>query len=482
VVLDPDMVVKTAADLWNSHQTERVRHDRIYEYLRGRRGIPDVPEGATDEIKEIASLSVKNVLPMVVEAFAQNLGVVGFRSPTSSDNEPVWALWQAQRMDARQSEIYRAALSYGAAYCSSLPDPAGQPVFRPRSPRQMFAAYQDPQLDLWPIYALETWIDGMRNERIGFLLDAELMYPISLGTVRRDDAGRFTIADGQANNLRVTGEPTPHGGIGEHGEPVCPVVRYINARDAEDVLTGEVHPLLKLQRAINAVNFDRLIVSRFGAFPQRYIIGWTSTADQVLRTAMSRVWTFDDETVQPGSLPGAAIEPYNALLEEMLQHVAMVAQIPLAAVTGNVANLAAEALAMAEAPHQRKLVLKRESFGESNEQLLRLGARQAALQAVSESAEVIWRDTEARSFAQVVDGITKLAAEGVPIEEMLDQIPGMTQQKIESITNKIRRANAQATVTALADAARQAAALRAVPQPGQPGQMTPQMTQNAVAG
>lgn len=459
-MLDPDEVVKTAADLWNSHQLERVNDDRIYDYMRGRRGIPDVPEGATDEIKEIASLSVKNVLPMVVEAFTQNLGVVGFRSPSSSDNEPVWALWQAQRMDARQSEIYRAAVTYRAAYCSSLPGDAG-PVFRPRSPRQMFAVYEDPQIDLWPVYALETWIDGVRNERVGYVIDDEAVYPVSLGTARKDDGGRFTLPDGQANNLRVTGDPVPHRGVGDNGEPVCPVVRYINARDAEDMLTGEVEPLLKPQRALNAVNFDRLVVARFGAFPQRWAIGWDGSDADKIRAAMSRLWAFEDEDVKVGAFPAASVEPYNLLLEEMLLHIAMTAQISLSSF-GKMANLSAEAIAMAEAPHQRKLVLKRESFGESNEQLLRLGARQAGLGAVNESAEVVWRDTEARSFAQVVDGITKLAAEGVPIEEMLDQIPGMTQQKIETITNKLRRANAQATVTALADAAAKAR-LQAVP-------------------
>jgi hypothetical protein len=48
----------------------------------------------------------------------------------------------------------------------------------------------------------------------------------------------------------------------------CVIVRwwFVNARDAEDLIVGEIAPLLVLQRAINAVNFDRLLTSRFGAF------------------------------------------------------------------------------------------------------------------------------------------------------------------------------------------------------------------------
>jgi hypothetical protein len=66
-----------------------------------------------------------------------------------------------------------------------------------------------------------------------------------------------------------------------------------------------------------------------------------------------------------------------------------------------------------------------------------------------ESAEVVWRDTEARSFAAVVDGIQKLAASGIPIEELVDMIPGATQQKIQSIKDSLRRSQVNGLVQAL---------------------------------
>ena len=105
-----------------------------------------------------------------------------------------------------------------------------------------------------------------------------------------------------------------------------------------------------------------------------------------------------------------------------------------------------KALAAAEANQQRKLAAKRESFGGSWEQVLRLGAEMAAggdAEAVAENtadagAEVVWRDTEARSFAAVVDGVTKLASAGVPIEQLLTIVPGMTQQQIQGIKEAMR--------------------------------------------
>ena len=53
-------------------------------------------------------------------------------------------------------------------------------------------------------------------------------------------------------------------------------------------------------------------------------------------------------------------------------------------------------------------------------------------------AEVVWRDTEPRSFAAVVDGVCKLAAAGVPIESLLPMIPGMTQQTQLGISEAMR--------------------------------------------
>ena len=105
-------------------------------------------------------------------------------------------------------------------------------------------------------------------------------------------------------------------------------------------------------------------------------------------------------------------------------------------------NISGDALAAAEANQQRKLASKRETIGESWEQVLRLGLSMAGdnldTQDDDVAAEVVWRDTEARSFAGVVDGVTKLAAAGIPIEHLLTLVPGMTQQQIQGIKESLR--------------------------------------------
>lgn len=444
-MLNPDEVVDVVQDLWKRHEDERALHDRAYDYVRARRGVPDVPEGSGDELSDLARMSVKNVLAIIVDAFAQNLAVNGFRSSDKPSDDPVWAWWQARRLDARQSEAHRPALTYGTSFAV-----VGKESCRLRTPRQMFAVYEDPSLDLWPEYALETWIDrsGTRPVRRGLLIDGAMNYPVDLGNLPR------TTTAGTEDRVRRI-RPVVSGDPEEHGAETCPVVRFVNNRDAEDVVVGEVLPFIDQQRAINAVNFDRLVVSRFGAFPQKWAIGWSPDSSEALaRASAARLMAFSDENVKVGDFAQASVQPYNSILEEMVAHVATEAQVPLSSF-GSLINLSAEALAMAEAPHQRKLIAKRESFGESWEQVLQLAASLNGVE-VDESAEVIWRDTEARSFSQVVDGITKLSAEGVPIEELLEDIPGWSKQRIDQVRAAIRRSAGQRLTETLAQAARPA--------------------------
>ena len=451
-MLNPDEVIEVVRDLWKRHEDERVQHDRVYDYVRGKRGIPAVPEGSNDELEDIARMSVKNVLSIVVDAFAQNLSVHGFRSPEEMEDDPAWAWWQAQRLDARQSEAHRPALTYGTSFAVLLGGDAAERFganLRLRTPRQIFAVYEDPSMDLWPTYALEAWVDrsGTKPVRRGMLLDDLHAYPVDLGNLPRIRSER----DDRVRRIQPA-IPDEDGGPVLHGADHCPVVRFVNARDAEDTVVGEVSPLIEQQNAINNVNFDRLVVSRFGAYPQKYAIGWVPSGPaELARASAARLMSFEDEGVKVGDFKQASVEPYNSILEEMVTHVAMDAQIPLYSF-GSIVNLSAEALAMAEAPHQRKLADKRESFGESWEQVLRLAAEINGFE-VSDAAEVIWRETEVRSYAQVVDGITKLATSGVPIENLLEDVPGWTKQRVDEVRAAVRRAAARRLSEQLAQVA-----------------------------
>jgi hypothetical protein len=448
------------SDMWRMHMEERLWLDRIYEYTKGLRGAPEVPEGTGDEVKSLAKLSVKNVLAGVRDTWTRNLSVVGYRRSTAKENDPAWASWQRNRMDARQKEVHKPAVTYGAAYLKVLKGEKGTPVWTPRSPRQLLAVYRDPSLDEWPEYVLETWIDNTdaKPRRRGMVLDDMFIYPFDLGDTPMYDKDQNRS---QPISVHEFDEPYEHGAT-YGGDPVCPVIRFVNDRDADDQIVGEIAPLILDQQAINSVNFDRLIVSRFGAFPQKVITGWSGTRSEVLEASARRVWAFEEPDVNAQSLPAASITGYTELLDSMKADVYEKAGLAPTK-NGKLINLSAEALALASQDQNEKLIDKRESFGESWEQVLRLDAEMDgdAATAFDSAAEVVWRDTEPRSFAQVVDGVAKLASVGVPIESVLSMIPGMTQQQIRGIQASMQSQKTDSLVAELR--ARRAASMGAVP-------------------
>jgi len=448
-MLDSDDLRGLVSDMWMLRQSERAVLDNIYEYMKGDRGFPSLPDAVEQEIVDLARLSLKNVLPLVRDAFAQNLCVVGYRSALAKENHPGWRIWQQNRMDARQVEVYRPAITYGAAYVAVTADDDGVVRWRPRSPRQLSAIYEDPQTDEWPQFAFEMWVDQSfaKPRRRATVYDDEFMYPIDLGEVPASSVwlDPNTIEFARSLGSFDVGDPVPH------GASVCPVVRFVNARDADDVIVGEIEPLLVLQKALNSVNFDSMIVSRFGAFPQKVITGWSGAADEVLRASARRVWAFEDPDVKTTSFAPADLAQYDGKLVEMLEFIATVAQVSPSKLNPKLSHVSADALASAEANEQRKTEQKRDSFGESWEQCFRLSGEISGDSSLAgdESAEVVWRDTEARSFAAVVDGVQKLAATGIPIEELVDMVPGVTQQKIQAIKDGIRRNQVNGLVSAL---------------------------------
>ena len=454
-MLDDDGVRGIVDDMWRLHLAERTYLDRIYGFTAGQLGSPHIPEGAEVEIKDLARLSIKNVLGLVRDSFTQNLCVTGYKSALAKENAPAWDIWQRNRMDARQAEIHRPAVTYGAAYVVVTDGDEGS-VWKTRSPRQILAVYVDPQVDVWPQYAFEQWVDSTdaHPRWKAILYDEEYIYPLDLGSVPALGTSQYetALAASQyqtlmARSLNITdiGEPV------RHGASHCPVVRFVNARDADDLIVGEIEPLIRLQQTLNSVNFDRLIASRFGAHPQKVITGWSGTAAEVLQASARRVWAFEDSDVKVDSFQPASLEQYNSVLEEITHHIAMVAQVSPGSVAGRMVNLSAEALAASEANQQRKLMAKRDSFGESWEQCFRLAAEIEGdtATAADTSSEVMWRDTEARAFGAIVDGVTKLTAAGVPIEELIDLIPGVNQQKAQSIKDALRRSQANQLVAAL---------------------------------
>jgi hypothetical protein len=112
--------------------------------------------------------------------------------------------------------------------------------------------------------------------------------------------------------------------------------------------------------------------------------------------------------------------------------MAAIAQVPAQSLgVEGISNISAETLAALESGKERKSDEISTSFGESWEQVLRLAAQvKGDSQAAQDFAsEVRWKNTTARSLAQVTDAVVKWV-QGLGVNEEIARqwLPGWTDQ------------------------------------------------------
>ncbi|MEU5950336.1 phage portal protein [Micromonospora sp. NPDC047465] len=450
MALSKDEALAKAAELAELQTGERAQLDILRRYWRGRQRLPAVvPSSAPSEVREMARTSRVNVIEIVVESLTQALFVDGLRATDAKSGDdvtvPLWSAWTANRMAKHQSGLYRATVAYGTGYMVMTPgDPV--PVMRPVSPRMLTAQYgDDPD---WPRYALE------KRPAAGDwrLYDDELVWPLT--------------RQGASSGFELGGEPVPH------GSPWTPVVRY---RDAEDLdldddaepevlaggpgglgelrmVTGQVAPLIPLQDQINLTSFSLRAAEWYSAFRQRWIAGWTPpSSDAKMRAAASQMWTFEEhpDDIALGEFSQTELRGYLESRESGMKYAATLSQTPVHELTGQLVNLSAEALAAAEIGRERKADERQTGLGASHLQTMEVVAAMMG-EPLPDDTQVVWRDTSARAFGAVVDGLGKLAQMlGIPPQELWDRVPGATAQDVRRWKTTAAQGDALGNLTAL---------------------------------
>lgn len=464
MALDEAGAIEAAEYLLGVQDKERFELDVLRRYATGKQALPLViPVDAPREVREMARISRINLISIVINSLVESLYVDNLRVTVdaAADGEPaepeqitapIWKTWQANKLDRGQSGLYRAVFQYGYGYMViTAGSPA--PVIRPMSPRRMTALYSD-DAD-WPDLALER-----RGQRGGAyrLYDDEQVYELGYDGERK----RFSLL-----------------AVGQHGSPYCPVVRYRDVEDLDlddepvshlvqsfgtrgdnmtDMVAGQVAGLMTLQDQSDVTTFALKSAEWYSAFRQRWVVGWTpASASDKVKSAGSQLWTFDNDPdeVELGEFSQTILDGYLASRGDTAKFVATLSQTPVHELIGELVNLSAEALAAAEAGRDRKIDERKTGLGESHEQLSQaIGVLQNV--DVPDDLEVVWRDTSARAFGAIVDGLGKLAAQlQIPPEALWERIPGATLQDVRRWKAMRAEGDAMGALTGLLD--RQAA-------------------------
>ena len=440
--------IDAARELLKVREDERVRLDKLADAM-----LPWTDENAAKKVfasskstsaetnREIAKRSQRNFLPLVLDTFSQGMKVDNYLASASKESSPAWVWWQRNKMDARQAGVHRAALHYGASYVITLPSmaPSGTPsapgaFMRGASPRELTALYGEPMEwtpgagpvdDDWPIMAIEVKGNQIRvyDEQQVHFIGAKRAPNVS-GMGWKDpslqSADNFDYIEGRT-----------------HGVGVCPITRFRDRMllDGEEQF-GIIEPILGIQSNIDQNVFEGNTAQYWAAFKQRYVLGWLPANErEAFKQAVSETWFFKDQDVKVGQFAETDLRPFHEAKAGAIRDLAAIAQIPAHALgLDGISNISEATLAALETGKERKSSEIETSFGESWEQVLRTAAYIAGdvESAQDFASEVLWRDQSARSFAQTVDGLGKLATMlGVPPELMWEDIPGWTREKAD---------------------------------------------------
>jgi hypothetical protein len=466
MALTPEQVPETATKILAMRELEQQRLGRIGAYMRGRHDSVYVPHGAKQEYKWLLHRSVVNFLPLVVSVISQNLHVDGYipmnitgegssAAPAEAMADPSnpWALWHANRMQARQHALHRAVAKYGIAYTvvlpGTLPGADGETeastaaaVIRPVSPRRLTALYADDVDDEWPVYAVEERIvrSAKGKVRIVWLYDEQNRYtlagkPDEATLDWPQNAAVLTALDGGWDALSG-GKPV----VEEHGLGVCPVVRYLHDLDLDGEMdvSGEVEPLIPLQDQVNTTTFNILMAQQYAAFRQRWVTGMVPNDEdgrprEPFRSGVDRLWVAEDTDTKFGEFDQTDPSGMLNSREASIRHMSTIAQVPPYHLLGMVANLSAEALAAAKDGLDRHIDELEGVLAEPHKQTFRLAGLAAGNKAAwqDRTSTVVWRDTSARAFAATVDALGKIAQMlGVPATELWSRIPGIPAEEV----------------------------------------------------
>lgn len=456
-------VIDAVRGLLDQHAEERRVFDRIDRALRPwRREDIIMRFGITREKNspavyerqiQLAQDSQALYLPLVLDTFAQSMKIENYFSGDHGE-APAWRYWQQNSMDARQTGITRAALQYGTAYAvvdrATVGNEEAAPLITGISPRRLTTYYGEARAwpgetgisSEWPILALEVKGNRMR------LFDEENIYYIGAKADPKDPKEWAHRAWNNPQNLEFIESR-------EHGAGVPPVVRFRDRwlLDGEQV-AGIIEPLISLQNRIDRTSWESALTQYTTAFKQRYVIGWAPKDDlQGMRMKASDTW-FIDADAKVGQFAESDLRQYIELKQSSIRDLAAIAQVPAQSLGANaISNVSTEGLAAMEFAKDRKQSELQTSLGESYEQLLRLCAHLDgdAEGAADFGSEVKWADKTARSLAQNVDALGKMATMlGIPPEALWEDIPGWTPERIARVRKQAEN-NVPVTSTELVD-------------------------------
>lgn len=392
-----------------------------------------------------------NFMPLVIDAERERLIVQGFRFGNKPADAAVWALWQANNLDAESQIAHEITLAKGASYTMVTPQNGRPPLVTIEDPEQV-ALETQPGNRRVRLAAVKVWRsdDGYHNATL--ILPDEIYKFRTKRTTASSEAGVnwtnpdiWEAAPGPDENWPLTNT------VGE-----VTVVPLLNRPTRNGEGRSELVPIIGNQNAINFLRFSALIGSDHAALPQRWAKNLDLEVDpdtgQVkvpFRPGVQNLWATrrptEEETAaygdrypetEFGQFPAADLSPFVRLIQEEVSQMASISRTPYHYLLGTPSSVppTGESIKSSEAPLVKKVVAEAVHLGEGWEETMRLALiAQGNRGKARQDAETIWADPETRNEAARTDSIIKQYEAGLLTQDVALEELGYSPQVIAKI-------------------------------------------------
>lgn len=446
MVMSTEDALTLAQKMWQKIQMQR--HARggdepvhapsgLHGYLDYYRGVHRL-KFASDEFREYHLARYEgftdNWCAPVIDATAERLRTFGIRlgDDTREADKDFQRVMDANDGERGLGEAIRVTLAAGRAYGRvwGNPDDDGTPRVTYEHPEFCTIAY-DPDTGLETADAKAWYDDETGNSGALTLTTADQMWKWKWSVPKDGDARRQTVWEARQGEQDDTWPiRNPMG--------VTSMIELRNTALLDDRPISDIAGVAAMQDAINliwAYLFNSLDVM---SLPQRVAMGAEfpkvpvlDSAGQVVgekpadlkKMVKDRVLWLTGTDAKIDSWPAANADSFTSVLALAVDHVAAQTRTPPHYLIGKMANMAAEALTVAETGLVAKVIERQTNFTRPQRELYRRIALAQGDTGRAEQARVgriVWADPQYRSLAQKIDAFQKWRASGLPLRFLLE--------------------------------------------------------------
>lgn len=411
-----------------------------------------------------------NYCRSIVSAVVERLYVAGFESSTSKElSDWAWKTWQANRMDAHQTEVHEAGVRDGETFVFvSWDDEKKLNTF------SLHPRYTDPQVGgtgfgckihyeqeddptTPALYATKRWVETLKEDGGGRRTRQRMnvYYPDKIEKYVMGGSGEATWVE-----YREEGEPWPVPRTTKSRQPIgIPIVPFFNPNRRT-----EIWDAIPIQDAINKVALDLIAAADATGFPIRFTHGFYFTTDgnepasdgsnYVKLTPGANIYVPEEGSITDSEIPD--LKPLLEDLDNWVIRLGQVTDTPLSRFQFTKQIAAEGTLKQQEAPLLAKIQMRQTRFGNAWEDCFKVAARLANTyggKALDEEAllSTVWEPAEIRDEKEHIETIA-LKVEKLRItQEQAWQEAGYDQ---ETIREMMKSPEYQARLQMQASAAR----------------------------